>query len=159
MLSGGRRPSIIACPRRPTLAEHALLNAVLHEQEAQRDAPPTVGRQRGKGGLAELVKTLEASFGGVGGKEVEALLARVRIAAEASLQEGMHDEDAAQVYQALPVARALPVSAAPLQQAEAWMAARPQLLATLEAESASSVRDRKPKASHGRARGRRGGGR
>ena len=113
--------------RKPTLAEHALLNSLVHEQEdvSPNGEPASIGALRTPERLADVVTVLEGLEGDIGEEGCELHQCIVR-AAELSLNEGMVDGDAAQVHGVLPFAKALRVSADVIELADEWMAARPE---------------------------------
>ena len=109
--------------RKPTLAEHALLNSLLHEHEGK---PACIGAARAEDSLEDVVLVLECleSDHGADGAEV---LRKIVKAVELSLSEGMEDGDAAQVFQVLPLAKALKASPDMVELAAEWLALRPEL--------------------------------
>ena len=109
--------------RKPTLAEHALLNSLLHEHEGK---PACIGAARGEDSLEDVVLVLECleSDHGADGAQV---LRKIVKAVELSLSEGMEDGDAAQVFQVLPLAKALKASPDMVELAAEWLALRPEL--------------------------------
>ena len=80
-------------------------------------------RQEALSDVALVLECLEADHGAEG-KEMHR---RCVAAVEGSLNEGMGDGDAAQVYQAYPLAKALKADADLLALSQEWLAQRPEL--------------------------------